>query len=266
METTIQLLSAAERIPQQDARRYASTGCRMCGAQRACLSPLFSESDIDCFDGLVTGRRRVARDASLYRERDILSTLFAVRYGQFKLTKRNSIGGVYVAQFYMGGELIGLDAIATGRHSFRLTALEASEVCEISFAAITKMMANHPPVLRRFLQSMSTALNNQAEHSALLSRPSLDERFASFLLAQGAKYERLGYSGKTFRLGMTRADIGSYLGISVESVSRLISRFNAQRGVSISGRMVEIDDREFLLAILAGEVGKCPRPGSMTLD
>lgn len=229
----------------------------MCGAQKACLPGLFSELDIDYLDDLIIGRRRVARDNSLYRERDLLSSLFAVRFGQFKQTQRNAIGGIYVARFCMGGDLIGLDAIATGRHHYRVTALENSEVCEISFTAITRMMATHPPVLAKFLQSMSTALNDQTEHSAALSRPSTDERFASFLLELGAKYERLGYSGKAFRLAMTRADIGSYLGITVESVSRLISRFNAHSAVSISGRTVEIYDRDYLHCLLAGKGGKC---------
>lgn len=259
METAIQFSSAPQRIAQPGAKEYALAGCQMCGARKACLSGQFSDTDIDNFDDVVIGRRRVVRDASLYRERDPLSTLFAVRFGQFKLTRRNSLGGVYVAKFYMGGDLIGLDAIATGRHRFRLTALETSEVCEISLTAITKMMATNPQVMRRFLQSMSTTLNDHAEHSSVLSRPSLDARFASFLLELGAKYERLGYSSKAFRLGMARADIGNYLGMTVESVSRLISRFNAQGAVSISGRAVEIVDLDYLHCLLAGEGGKCAR-------
>lgn len=259
MDTTISPRLTPERTAQQGAKGDTPAGCRMCGAQKACLPSLFSVADLDCCDGVFIGRRRVARDASLYYERDPLATLFAVRFGQFKLTKRNSIGGLHVAQFYMGEELIGLHAIATGRHGFRLTALENSEVCEISFPVITKLMSAQPPFLRRFLQTMSIALVNQAEHSSILSRTSLDERFASFLLELGAKYEQLGYSGRSYRLGMTRADIGSYLGITVESVSRLIARFNAQRAVSISGRTVEIYDREYLYALLTREAIKYAR-------
>ena len=195
----------------------------------------------------------MARHDSLYRERDLLDTLYTVRFGQFKAIRRDSSGGLRVAQFYMPGDLIGLDAIANGRHNFRLTALENSEVCEISYAAITKMMSTSPEFQREFLQSMSSALNDEHGHSSVLSRLSLDERFASFLLDTADRYERLGYSNKSFRLSMTRGDIGSYLGTTVESISRLIARFNTQFPVSIVGRMVELHDRQYLSTFLARE-------------
>lgn len=188
METAFQSFSTRAQVSPNCPKGKVSLGCQLCGAQKFCLSSLFSDADINYLEGVITGRRRVGRDASLYREREILSTLFAVRYGQFKLTRGNSVGGLYVSRFYMGGDLIGLDAIATGRHSFRLTALENSEVCEISFAAITKMMGTQPQFLRRFLQAMSNALNEQEDHSTLLCRQSLDERFASFLIELAAKY------------------------------------------------------------------------------
>jgi CRP/FNR family transcriptional regulator len=205
------------------------------------------------FEQLVVGRRRVARHASLYHEHDRFDMLYAVRYGQFKLLSRDANGSQRVAQFCMPGDLVGLDAIATGRHNFRLMALENSEVCEIPFAGVTKMMASEPVIQRRFLQSMSLALNDQYGRSALLSLASLDERFASFLLQMGERYSRLGYSEKSFRLSMTRGDIGSYLGTTVESVSRLVSRFNAQGAVSITGRTVDLIDRDHLLSILSSE-------------
>lgn len=198
------------------------------------------------FDGAVVGRRRVTRNASAYREQDHFEALFYVRFGEFKLTRRNSVGEPYVAQFYMAGDLIGLDAIATGRHGYKLTALENSEVCEISFAAMKKIMSSEPKLLSRFLKAMSASLNDQADHCSVLARPSLDGRFAGFLLEMSSRYERLGYSNKSFRLSMTRADIGSYLGTSIESVSRVIARFNAQQSVLIQGRQVEIRDYDYL--------------------
>jgi CRP/FNR family transcriptional regulator len=182
---------------------------------------------------------------------DHLTTLFVVRFGQFKSIQPDSSGGHRVTHFYMTGDLIGLDAIAEERHNSRLMALEDSEVCEISYAAVKKTMATHPEFQQQFLRSMSIALNEECDHSSVLSRSSLDERFACFLLRTGDKYQRLGYSNKSFRLSMTRSDIGSYLGTTVESVSRLIARFNAQYRVSIVGRTVELYDREYLVSVLA---------------
>lgn len=227
------------------------SGCGMCSAKKTCLSRLFMDADVRCFEDLLVGQRRVARHVSLFQTHDYLSKLYAVRFGQFKLMKPDGMGGYSVSQFYMTGDLMGLDAIATGSHAFTLTALEDSEVCEISYASMMKIMAAEPLVLRRFLQSMSGALNDQADHLSALSRPNLDERFATFLLQLGARYKRLGYSSTSFRLGMTRGDIGSYLGTTMESVSRLIARFNADQSVSISGRLVEIHDRAYLIGLLA---------------
>ncbi|MES2759875.1 MAG: helix-turn-helix domain-containing protein [Pseudomonadota bacterium] len=253
MHTTTKLLRLDESRANL-AMTDASVGaCMACSAYKACLPGLFSAHEALQFEQLLVGRRRVARHASLYHEHDRFEMLYAVRYGQFKLLCRDSSGSQRVAQFYMPGDLVGLDAIATGRHRFRLMALENSEVCEIPYAAITKMMATEPAIQRRFLQSMSLALNEQHGRSSLLSLASLDERFASFLLQLGERYSRLGYSQKSFRLSMTRGDIGSYLGTTVESVSRLISRFNAQGAVAISGRTVDLLDRNYLLSILSSE-------------
>lgn len=248
---TMQTVRNVKSVSLPLATKAGLSACASCSSQHVCLPGLFSDVGPEGSDSLVVGRRRVARHASLFREGDRLDNLFAVRFGQFKSIRRDPSGVLRVAQFYVSGDMIGLDAIADGRHNFRLTALENSEVCEISYAAITKKMANEPKFQQHFLQSMSNAVNDGHNHSAVLSRPLLDERFASFLLSIGDKYERLGYSNKSFRLSMTRGDIGSYLGTTVESVSRLIARFNAQYPVSIVGRTVQLKDRDFFVALLA---------------
>jgi CRP/FNR family transcriptional regulator len=228
----------------------SANACAECSAFKACLAHLFSGHETQQFENLAIVRRGVKRHSVLYRANDRFEMLYAVRFGQFKLLRRDSMGEQRVAQFHMQGDLIGLDAIATGRHNFSVMALENSEVCEIPYAGITKMITNEPSMQRIFFQSMSVALNEQYERSHLLSLPSLDVRFASFLLQLSGRYARLGYSDKSFRLGMTRGDIGSYLGTTIESISRLISRFNAQGAVSIAGRTVELRNRAYLLSML----------------
>lgn len=191
--------------------------------------------------------------------------LYTVRFGQFKLIGGDAMGEQRVVGFYLAGDLIGLDAVATGRHQFRVMALENSEVCEIPFSEITRTMTVDPAIQRAFLQQLSNALNNEYCRSALLSRASLDERFAQFLVSLGARYAHLGYSDKSFRLSMSRGDIGNYIGTTVESVSRLIGRFNAQGAASIKGRTVEILDRAYLEALAYGgeQVG---RPGALACE
>lgn len=201
---------------------------------------------------LIEGRRRVARHASLYRKHDRMHAIYLVRYGYFKLIGDDSLGEHAVAGFPMAGDLLGLDAMATGRHQFRLTALEDSEVCEIPMPKLIARMAVEPEIQRLLLQKMSYALIEEYGRSTLLSKTALDARFAHFIMSQGTRFARMGYSEKSFRLIMARSDIGSFLGTTVESVSRLIARFNARGVVSIKGRAVEVLDPLLLHAMANG--------------
>ncbi len=233
--------------------------CALCGAAKSCLPMLFHTGDAEILDTVLTGKRRVERNAVLCRENDRFDMLYVVRSGQFKVLSRDPGGTLHVVKFYMPGDIIGMEAIAAGVHVARVMALEDSEVCEISYRNVRQAMASAPQLGEQFLKIMSGALANNYERSCLLSMASLDERFAGFLLDLSNKYERRGYSSRSFRLSMTRSDIGSYLGTTVETVSRLIARFNTQHGVSISGRLVELHDREQLRAVLDGSVASLLR-------
>ncbi len=245
LPSTIALVNGAERA--------SCEGCSACPLINLCLPSDFNEREVRKFESVVVGRRRIARHTSLYRQHDSFRTLYAIRFGQFKLIGGDHLGAQRVAGFHMAGDLVGLDGIAIGHHRFRLMALENSEVCEIPFAALVRVMSVEPAIQRKLLQMMSAAFFEEHEHSRLLSTSSLDQRFASFLLNYGARFARLGYSDKSFRLSMSRGDIGSYLGTTVESVSRLIARFNAQGAVSIIGREANLHDPDYLRAFTSGD-------------
>lgn len=197
-------------------------------------------------------RRRVEKHASLAREGEEMASLYSLRFGQIKV-----IGREYdehqVTGFHMPGDLIGLESIASGRHRFRLVALEDCEVCEIPVVSVAKLIAQHSALQNKLVFSFSAALDEAYNRAAILSMRSLDRRFAGFLLALSTKYSRIGYSGNSFRLVMTRGDIGSYLATSIESVSRLISRFNSRGAALIQGRTVDIINRPYLEALAGGE-------------
>lgn len=183
----------------------------------------------------------------LYRRDARLVLLHVVRFGQFKLVGEDS-SGQRVGGFYMAGEWMGLDAISIRRHRFGVRALDDAEVIEIDFSAATQMMRGYPHIQQQFPAAFSDALCN--EHSdSINSGASLDWRFAPFLLNLGKKYARLGYSQKSFRLGMSRSDIGCYLGMAAATISRLVARFNAEGVVTILGRNVEVHDLAALDAL-----------------
>lgn len=230
-----------------DRKAPPSPGCSACSLRKVCIAGPLDEREMQHFETLISGKRRLARHASLLRKHENLDKLYVVRSGQFKLTLEDAAGQRRVADFYLPGDVMGLDAIANGQHNYELVALESSEVCEISFDRIVRMMGVEPAIQRQFFHIMSVSLNNAFNRSFLVAT-SLEERFSGFLLRLADKYGRLGYSSKSFRLGMPRGDIGSYLGTSVESVSRLVARFNAHGAVAINGRMVELLDWGYLHA------------------
>lgn len=236
--------------------------CSTCHLRKLCIPRDFNKRETLRFESILTGKRRIPRHRSLYRRHDVLGMLYVVRFGQFKLIGGDQDNEQRVAGFAMAGDLLGLDAIATGRHNFRLMALENSEVCEIPYAAFSAMMNVEPTVQRQFLETISAALNDTYERSFLLAKTSQDARFAGFLLAIGEKFARLGYSDGSYQLSMPRSDIGSFLGTSPESVSRLISRFNAQGAVTISGRTVKVHDRAHLHYLMQGGETAAGRPQS----
>ena len=252
MKTSVTIFPAAELARKPEARRVESASCSSCHLIKACTPGTLNAREIQQFEGAVVGRRRIARHASLFREQDRLGMLYAIRYGQFKAIGGGLPGERRAAGFHMAGELVGFDAIATGQHQLRTIALENSEVCEIDFAALTTLMSVEPAIHRQFLQAMSGALVSEFVRSASLATMSLDQRFARFLVSLGERFARLGYSDNVFRLSMSRGDIGSYLGATSESVSRLIARFNANGSILISGREVGLIDRPYLRALADG--------------
>ncbi|WLI88225.1 helix-turn-helix domain-containing protein [Massilia sp. R2A-15] len=239
----------------------ADNRCALCGGREACLPSLFHSDDNAAFERMVAGKRRIERHASLFRANDKFDTFYIVRVGQFKEFVLDPASVQRVVRFYMPGDIVGFDGVATGVHSSRVMALEDSEVCEVPYAQVRKAMHDHPRFLDRFLAAMSATLLDQHQHTRLLTLPSLDGRFACFLLYLSANYARMGYSDTAFRLAMSRSDIGSYLGTTVETVSRLIARFNAQHAVRIERRMVQILDRAKLIAMIDNTAAdRCPVP------
>ena len=229
--------------------------CLACAALPKCFTGCMGKLDNAVPDALLQGRRRIGRHQSLYNAGERLALLCQVRYGQFKVVALDPMGEPRVIGFYMAGDLIGIDALATGRHQYRAVALEDSEVCEISYAGLEAAMTASPAMQRQFIQCLGHAAIADSATATFMSNMRCEQRLGYFLLNLASRYAELGYSSKSFRLNMSRADIGSYLGITPESVSRLLGRFKHNGWISVRHREVVIDDREQLLMLLRADPG-----------
>jgi len=221
------------RLPERQTR------CNGCSLHEICIPTGLGESDMQRLDQIMF-RRRVPRDTILYRMGDRFTNLYAVRLGHFKTYQVSAGGADQITGFQMAGELLGMDAISTDHHNCYAVALEDSEVCEIPFAKLEKLFSEIPTLLRHFHRTMSQEITRDQNAMLLLGNMLSDQRFSAFLVNLSARYKARGYSSTSFQLRMSREDIGNYLGLTIESVSRLLSKFKKLGWISVDKREIEL--------------------------
>jgi len=226
--------------------------CSACSMHQLCLPMGLEDADIDRLDKIIGKRRRLERDEALYKMGDPFRNLYAVRFGHFKTYQINAAGESQITGFQMAGELLGMDAISGDRHHCDAVALEDSEVCEIPFAHLEELFGQVPALLRHFHRIMSQEITREQNVMLLLGNMRAEQRFAVFLINLSARYAARGYSATRFQLRMSREDIGNYLGLTIESISRLLSRFKKLGLVQVDKREVELLEPARLKAMAAG--------------
>jgi CRP/FNR family transcriptional regulator, anaerobic regulatory protein len=216
--------------------------CSSCCLQSVCLPCDLKAGDLERFGDIAAAKRKVARGASLYRPDEAFDSLYAVRSGAFKTVGVSNNGEEKVTGFYLPGELLGLDSISNGRHGYSAVALEDSDVCAIPFAALEKMALSVPMLQHKLFRVLSGDISRDQGLMLLLGRMSADQRLAAFLLSLSRRYQRLGFSASRFTLRMTREEIGNYLGLTLETVSRLMSRFQKESLIGVRQREIDIKE------------------------
>jgi len=207
-------------------------------------------SDIGRLDGLTFARRRVAAGKTLYREGDKFQYIYAVRMGTFKSSLMLADGREQVSGFHMAGELMGLDGLAQGSHASSTIALEDAEVCAIPYAHLDELAVQSPDLQRAIGRLMSREIVREQGVMLLLGSMRAEERLAAFLLNLVQRLHARGFSRSELVLRMTREEIGSYLGLKLETVSRTLSKFAADGLVEVEQRNVRIVDPDALHRIV----------------
>ena len=226
--------------------------CAGCSMHTLCLPMGLDSAEIDRLDDIIGRRRRVRRDENLYRMDEPFKNLYAIRLGHFKTYQINPSGEQQITGFQMAGELLGMDAIGTERHHCGAIALEDSDVCEIPFSRLEDLFAHIPTLLHHFHRIMSQEITREQNVMLLLGNMRAEQRFAVFLVNLSTRYAARGYSSTSFQLRMSREDIGNYLGLTIESISRLLSRFKKQGWLTVDKREVHLLDPVHLRAMAAG--------------
>jgi CRP/FNR family transcriptional regulator len=227
--------------------------CSHCNLREICLPVGLTREELEHIDDrLVSSRRKVARGEALFRVGDRFDALFAVWTGFFKTVITSRQGREQVTGFQMGGELIGLSGIDTGRHGVDAIALEDSQVCVIPYAELERLGQEVPSLQRQVHKVMSREI--ATDHGVMLQLGSMhaEERVAAFLLNLLHRLESRGFSRSSMLLRMSREEIGSFLGLKLETVSRTLSKFQANGLLFVRQRQIEITDPVGLQQVLDG--------------
>jgi CRP/FNR family transcriptional regulator, anaerobic regulatory protein len=237
-------VTAARSAPRLKIVNTAAR-CETCNLREVCLPRGIADRDSGLFDAMVYTRKRVKRGETLFRAGGAFDSLYAVRSGFFKSSVVLEDGRDQVTGFHMAGELLGMDGIGTDSHQADVTALEDSEVCVIPYARLSE-----PDLQRQLQRVMSREIVRDQGVMMLLGTMRAEERLAAFLLNLSQRFVARGFSSCEFHLRMTRDEIGSYLGLSLETVSRLFSRFQDEGHITVQQRHICIRNLAGLKAVM----------------
>ncbi len=225
--------------------------CSNCNLRELCLPVGLSADEMQRVDELVRTRRQVLRGEHLFRTGDAFHSLVAVRTGFFKTKVLLADGREQVTGFHMAGEVIGLDGIGNERHTCDAVALEDSEVCVLPYGRLAGLSREVEALHRRLHQIMSSEIVREHGVMLLLGSMRAGERVVAFLLNLSRRLAMRGYSERDLHLRMTREELGSYLGVKLETVSRALSKLQADGLLEVSRRNVRLLDLPALRALLA---------------
>lgn len=226
--------------------------CTSCRLAPLCLPLALETGDLEQLESIIQRGRPLQKGEHIYQEGQAFTSVYAVRAGSVKAYRYADDGSEQVTGFYFPGKILGMDGISRNRHASSALALETSAICEIPFERLNELSTRIPSLQRHFFQLMSQEITEDQELITLLSKHSADQRVAALLLSISARNARRKLSATAFRLPMSRADIGNYLGLTVETVSRVFSRFQKLGLLSVDSKEIAIADVALLRDAASG--------------
>ncbi|MDO6618291.1 MULTISPECIES: electron transport transcriptional regulator EtrA [unclassified Shewanella] len=234
----------------------ASTGgcaihCHDCSMESLCIPFSLNNNELDRLDEIIERKKPVQKGDQIFKSGDPLKSLFAIRSGTIKSYTITEQGDEQITGFHLAGDVIGFDGIHSQIHQSFAQALETAMVCEIPFDTLDTLAGSMPKLRQQIMRLMSNEIMSDQEMILLLSKKNAEERLAAFISNLANRFGSRGFSPHEFRLTMTRGDIGNYLGLTVETISRLLGRFQKSGFIEVKGKYITIVDHK-ALSQLAG--------------
>lgn len=227
----------------------SSINCQHCGFSQLCLPFTLNDQELDKLEQIIQRKRPSHKGDHLFEAGKPLQALYAVRTGSFKTYTLTEQGEEQITGFHLPGDVIGFDAIGDQHHPSYAQALETAMVCEIPFNSLDSLLDQVPKLRQQLMRLMSQDIHGDQQMMLLLNRKTAEEKLAAFITNLAQRFGSRGFSRKEFRLTMTRGEIGNYLGLTVETISRLLGRFHKDELIHVDGKLITIANFEELSRI-----------------
>lgn len=219
-----------------------SINCQSCIFSHLCLPVNLNHQELASLDDIVERKRPLQKYDKLVSAGDKFHSLYAVRSGSFKSYITDQNGVEQVTSFHLPGDIIGFDALQDETHQSYTQALETAMVCELNYENLEKVAGKYPKLGQQMMRFMSSEIKHDHQFMMLLSKRTAEEKMLHFITYLSQRFDERGYSAKQFNLSMTRSEIGNYLGLTVETISRLLTRFQKEGLIKVEGKLITIID------------------------
>lgn len=223
--------------------------CETCVLSNLCIAATLSDQEIKSLDKAPKSKSHLEKDDALYHAGESRHKIYAVSSGSLKTTSVNKNGVEQITGFYLPGEILGLEGLADMALSCTATAMETSTVCEIPEHDFDKLCETNKGLRKSFLRVVSKEITTEQQMMMSLGQMKSDEKLASFLISLSSRFKQRGFSETEFNLSMPRHDIANYLGLTIETISRLFKSFQKQNFLEVNNRQVKLINRPALCEI-----------------
>jgi CRP/FNR family transcriptional regulator len=217
-----------------------SIHCQTCTFSHLCLPVSLNKSELESLDDIIERKKPLHKHDKLVSAGQAFHSLYAIRSGSFKTFISDKDGVEQITGFHFPGDIIGFDALKNQVHQSSSQALETAMVCELPYDTLESVSNHYPKLRQQIMKFMSAEIKHDHDLIMLLSKRSAEERLLYFIGQLSQRFDERGYSAKQFNLSMTRNEIGNYLGLTVETISRLLTRFQKEELIKVDGKLITI--------------------------
>lgn len=225
--------------------------CQDCGFSQLCLPFSLNDNELTRLDDIIQRKKPMHKGDMLFEAGQAQKCLYAIRTGSFKTFTLTDQGEQQITGFHLPGDIVGFDGLSKQLHPSYAETLETAMVCEIPLPNLEILLDQLPRLRQQIMRLMSEDIQADQQMMLLLNRKTAEQKLATFLSQLGQRYASRGFSANEFRLTMTRSDIGNYLGLTVETISRLLSKLDKEQLIQVEGKLITIKDQPALSKLAA---------------